>query len=154
MSDETAQAQLDEFLSRFEPSIERFAHEALRRMRARLPGAVQMVYDNYNALVIGFVPNDRPSDAILSLAVYPRYVSLCFLQGASLADPLGLLQGSGSVARHIRLASPEHLEDPQVEELVGEALRSARVPFDATLPGELQVKSISAKQRPRRPGKG
>jgi len=40
-----------------------------------------MVYDNYNALVIGFGPNDRPSLAIFSIVLFPRWVTLCFLQG-------------------------------------------------------------------------
>jgi hypothetical protein len=47
-----------------------------------LAGAIAMVYDNYNRLVVGFCPNERPSDAIFSLVLYPRRVGFCFLQGA------------------------------------------------------------------------
>ena len=49
--------------------------------------AVEMIYDNYNWLVIGFSPTDRPSDAIFSLVLPPGRVTLCFLQGAGLPDP-------------------------------------------------------------------
>jgi len=47
-----------------------------------------MVYDNYNFLVIGFSPTERPSEAIFSIAMSPRRVSLCFLQaGPSCQTP-------------------------------------------------------------------
>jgi len=53
--------QLDSFLAKYDPAIVAFARQVLVKMRQRLPGAVQMVYDNYNALMIGFGPNDRLS---------------------------------------------------------------------------------------------
>jgi hypothetical protein len=42
---------------------------ALAKMRARLPGAVELVYDNYNALAIGFGPTERTSEAVFSIEV-------------------------------------------------------------------------------------
>src|SRR4051794_36251607 len=95
--------QLESFIARFTPDIAAQVPVALEKMRSRLPGAIEMVYDNYNALVIGFCPTEKPSEAIFSIAVYPRSIALCFLQGAGLPDPDGLLQGSGNVARHLVL---------------------------------------------------
>jgi len=68
--------QLDSFLAKYNPEIASLARGALTTMRKRLPGSLEMVYDNYYALVIGFVPNERPSDAIFSIALYPGHVSL------------------------------------------------------------------------------
>jgi hypothetical protein len=109
-----------------------------------------MVYDNYNALVIGFVPNERPSDAIFSVVLYPDHVSLCFLQGAGIPDPRGRLLGSGNVARHVRLESADTLDEPEIVSLMNTALHRAKVPLDPKQPRRLIIKSISAKQRPRR----
>ena len=89
--------QLDSFLGKYDPEIAAFAGRALARMRKLVPGAIEMVYDNYNALVIGFCPTERPSEAIFSIVLYPRYVSLCFLQGAGLPDPANRLHGSGKL---------------------------------------------------------
>jgi len=36
-----------------------------------------MVYDNYNGLVIGFGPTERASQGIVSLTIFPRWVTLC-----------------------------------------------------------------------------
>ncbi len=120
-------------------------------MRKRLLGAVEMVYDNYNGLVIGFGPNDRASLAIFSIVLFPRWVTLCFLQGAGLPDPQRRLQGEGRVVRHIRLEDVSVRDDPYVQKLMNLALRRAKVPFDPKSRQQPIIKSISAKQRPRKP---
>ena len=73
-------------------------------MRKLVKGAIEMVYDNYNWLVIGFCPTERPSEAIFSIVMPPGRVTLCFLQGAGLSDPAKRLQGTGHVgAEHSAL---------------------------------------------------
>ena len=121
-------------------------------MRSRLPGAIEIVYDNYNALAIGFGPSERTSEAIFSIAVYPRWVSLFFLQsGIRLPDPKRLLKGTGKRVRHIVLESAADLDRPAVRALMREALARAVVPIDRGGAHRLVIKSVSAKQRPRRP---
>jgi hypothetical protein len=95
----SAEAELDTFLARYTPSVEAQARAALARMRAGVPGAVELVYDNYNALAIAFGANEKLSGVVFSVAVYPRWVSLFFARGPALSDPQGLLQGSGSTVR-------------------------------------------------------
>src|SRR6266542_837710 len=97
---QSAEAQLESFLGKYTPAIADQARVILSRMRERLPGAIQRVYDNYNALVIGFGPSEHASEAIFSIALYPRWVTLFFLQGAGLPDPHKLLKGSGKIVRH------------------------------------------------------
>jgi hypothetical protein len=143
--------RLDGVIAKYSPEIGALARDALVKMRARLPGAVEMVYDNYNALVIGLGPNERASDAIFSIVLYPRWVTLFFLQGAGLPDPHRLLKGSGKVARHIVLEDAEDLDKPEVEQLIAVALERARTPLEGSGPRRLVIKSVSAKQRPRRP---
>jgi hypothetical protein len=138
------------FLSEFSPEIAALGRDATALLRARLPSADVMIYDNYNFLVAGFSPNQRPSDAVLSIALGAQSVSLCFLQGAGLPDPRGILLGSGKVVRHIRLASIDDFNRPEVTALLNAALASARVPFDPARVGSFYVKSVSAKKRPRR----
>lgn len=139
------------FLAKFTPQIEARAHAIIVKMRERLPGATMPIYDNYNALAIGFGPSDRTSDVIFSIAVFPRWVSLFLVGGPQLADPKGLLKGDGSTMRHIVLAGPQSLDDPDVRALMDQAEAFAKTPIDPTAPGGMVIKSTSAKQRPRRP---
>lgn len=146
--------QLDSFLAKYDPAIAEFARQVLAKLRKRLPGAVELVYDNYNGLVIGFGPNDRASVAIFSVVLFPRWVILYFLQGASLPDPQKRLQGQGTVGRHIRLENLSTLDDPYVQSLMNLALHRAKEPLDPKNRRQLIIKSISAKQRPRKPLSG
>jgi hypothetical protein len=143
--------QLDAFLDKYTPEIASLARRALANLRARYPSARELVYDNYNALAIGFGPSDRASEAVFSIALYPRWVSLFFLQARGLDDPDGLLKGAGTTARHIVLEPVEMLDDPRVRDLMEQAVRTAKIPFDPRGTPALVIKSVSARQRPRRP---
>jgi hypothetical protein len=147
--------QLAAFIDKFTPEIASLTKAVLAKMRARYPTALELVYDNYNALAIGFGPAGRPSEAIFSIAVFPKWISLFFLQAQKastpLPDPEKRLQGSGNVVKHIRLDSPATLDEPAVRALMQEAAARAVVPFDPRNKHRLIIKSISAKQRPRRP---
>jgi hypothetical protein len=142
--------QLKAFMSAYAPAIQTAARGALARLRAQLPGAVEIVYDNYNALVIGFGPTERAADAICSIALYPRWVTLFFLDGAALPDPRKILTGGGKIVRHVVLGSAADVDAPAVRALVSHARRRASPPFGRGR-RRLVIKSISAKQRPRRP---
>jgi len=150
MTDE--EAQLESFIARYVPGVAATGRAAIKRLSTRLPGCDVLVYDNYNALAVGFSPDGRTSGLILSIALYPRWVSLFFLDGVDLPDPEGLLKGSGSRVRHVVLGSANDLDQPAHRALMDAAIAQARVPHDGARTGRLVIKSISEKQRPRRPG--
>ncbi len=147
-----AERQLARFVDRFTPEVAARAHALIAAMRARLPGANALVYDNYNALAVGFGGSERASDIVCSIAVYPRWVSLFLVGGPALDDPKGLLKGEGTSVRHIVLTAPDALADPDIEALLAQAVARAKRPIDPAATGRVIIKSISAKQRPRRPG--
>jgi hypothetical protein len=141
--------QLATFLARFSPEIVTLAKAARAKLRKRLPGAIEMVYDNYNALAIGFSPTARPSDAILSIVIFPKRVSVCFIQGKHLPDPRRILKGEGNQVRFMRLdEGAAILDTPPVRALVSEAIAFGETPFAGK--GQLVIRAISKKQRPRR----
>ena len=119
-------------------------------MRKRLPTALELVYDNYNFLAIGYSSTERASDCVMSLACGANGVSLSFYYGATLPDPDGVLLGSGNQNRFVRLESAKTLATPAVERLIAAALAQAKTPMPSMGRGRTIVKSISAKQRPRR----
>ena len=145
--------QLAAFMGKYPAEISALARACLPRLRKFVPGATELVYDNYNALVIGFGPSERASEAIFSVALYPRWVNLFFLQGAKLKDPGKRLKGNGKQVRGVRIEDSTVLEEEEVQALIRQALTRAAVPMDPTDKRRLVIKSISAKQRPRRPKK-
>jgi hypothetical protein len=144
------QAQLEGFIDRYTPEIASDGRRALAFLTARLPTASRLVYDNYNALVVAFGTSGKVADIILSIALYPRWVTLFFLRGTVLPDPLRLLEGGGSTVRSIRLQPISRIAAPEIGALIDAAVNNAS-PLPAAGNGPLIIKSISAKQRPRRP---
>lgn len=145
------ESQIDSFLDKYSPEIAAELRAARAGLQSLFPQGHELVYDNYNALVFGFSATERTSDAFLSVAGYPRWVTLFFLRGTRLTDPGRLLQGSGSQVRSIRLHSARQLSEPAVRALIEQAALAHRDALGRAGPLKTSVKSVSAKQRPRRP---
>jgi hypothetical protein len=123
-------AELTAIIDARPPAMAKLARAVLAKMRDRLPGSVEMVYDKKNALVIGFCSAERASNVINSIAVYSKWVNLYFFEGDTLPDPEGLLQGSGSMVRSIRITDAAQLDRPAVKALIAEARKGAEPPLD------------------------
>jgi hypothetical protein len=147
----TAAQQLEVFLDEFTPDVAATGRAALRKVRRLVPPSIEMVYDNWNGLVVGFGPSMRATDAVLSVAIFPDHVTLCFLYGVKLADPKRLLAGGGNQVRHIKLKSAADLDRPEIKDLIRRAIVSGPATFEKSLERTLVIKSISPKRRPRRP---
>ena len=74
MAEASAEKQLAGFLAKFTPEVAAQAEAILNRMRKRLPTALELVYDNYNALAIGFGPSEKSH-------LRRSFRSLCFRAG-------------------------------------------------------------------------
>jgi hypothetical protein len=145
-----AESRLKSFIEKFEPKHQTLIRAVRRALRKRFPTANEFVYDNYNFFVIGYGPTERPSDCIVSMFAGTNGVGLCFIRGASLADPDKILRGSGNQTRSIRLESANVLARPEVEALIAAAVAQSKAAMPARGRGKLIIRSVSAKQRPRR----
>ena len=153
MKSPAPESQLAGFIAKFSPETATLIKAVRAKMRQRLPHAIELVYDNYNFFVIGYGPTERPSEAVFSIAAQASGVALCFLHGATLSDPDKILRGHGSRVRNIRLPSAAKLDDPVVQTLMAAAIENSPKPFASSTPHRLIIRSVSAKQRPRRSAK-
>ncbi len=148
----TAQQQLDAFLQKYSPDLAKLGREAITHLRKRLPGAICLVYDNYNALAVGFGPGPRASDIVISIAFYPRWATLFLMHGATLPDPDDLLDGKGARIRSVRLMQGlATLKSDAIDQLITAAVLQAGWTLTPAAKGELIIQSVSARLRPRRP---
>lgn len=142
---------LESFLAKFDTANQALIRSVRRALRKRLPSANEMVYDNYNFFVIGYSPSERPSDAVLSLVADHKGVRLAFpYTGSKLPDPHKLLRGSGTQNRALTLDSAARLSHPEVEALIAASIKLTKAPLPATGKGNLIIRSVSVKQRPRK----
>ena len=150
-SDAAVERRIAAFVDKYAPAIAAQLRDARQRLRARFPRGVEMVFDNYNALVFGIGPTDRSRDSFISIAGYPKWVTLFFLDGASLDDPQGLLEGDGKQVRGIRLKAPAEIDSPAVAALIAQAAEPWRDALAAAAPLATVIRMEVANQRPRRP---
>jgi hypothetical protein len=100
--------------------------------------------------VIGFEPTERPSEAFLSLVVYPRCVSVCFLQAVKLPESQNILNGQGKQVRFVWLENAKILDKRAIKTLISEAVKLGGKPLSPKNSEQIIVKLISANQRSRR----
>ncbi len=141
--------QVERFIAKFDPPIARLLRAARKELRRRYPTAVEVVYDNYNALAIGFSSTERTSDVFVTLAAYARGVNLYFMYGRHLPDPAHRLEGNGNQGRFVRLSALSLLDDPDIVALMKAAVQEGDTPLPRTGRGRTVIKMISARQRPR-----
>jgi hypothetical protein len=143
--------RIDAFVDKYAPTIAAQLRDARQRLRAHFPRGIEMVFDNYNALVFGIGATDNTRASFISIAGYPNWVTLFFLDGASLRDPAALLEGDGKQVRGIRLKTPADMDTPAVAALIAQAIGPHRDALAAAPPLATVIKAEVEKQRARRP---
>jgi hypothetical protein len=119
-------SEIDRIIAKQSPAMAKLTKAVLAKLRPRFPGAVEMVYDKKRGMVVGFCPDERASNVINSIGVYSKWINLYFFEADTLPDPEGILQGSGSIVRSVRINSADDLDRPAIKALMVEALRRAR----------------------------
>lgn len=142
------------FIAKFDADNRKLITAVRKALHKRFSTAYELAYDNYNFFVLGYSPTERPSDSVVSLAAGANGVGVCFIRGATLPDPKKVLLGSGRQTRFIRVPSVAVLARPEVKALLAAAVGQARKPFRKAGKPTLIIRSISAKQRPRRRATG
>jgi hypothetical protein len=145
-----AERLLSTFIDRFDDEVAVLIRTARKALRKKMPSAIEQIYDNYNFLAIGFCTTERTSDCVVSLAASAKGVALSFYRGADLPDPKRMLLGSGVQNRFLRIEDGKTLQRDDVGALIDAALSNARTPMASSGKGTTLIKSVSAKQRPRR----
>ncbi len=139
------------FCDKYSPAIAAQMREARARLHALFPRGYELVYDNHNALVLGIGPTPRSADAVISVAGYPRWVTLFFLHAGTLQAPPGLLEPAGPGRLGLRLRSAADLSRPDVQDLLRQATEMQAAAFRSAPPLTTLIKAQAAEQQSRRP---
>jgi hypothetical protein len=141
--------KLKTFLKPFPADVQKTALYLRKFVWDMLPEANELIYDNYNALVIGFSLSDRAGNVICSIATYARYCNFGFFPGTDIPDPKKLLKGGGSMYRYIRVENIENFPVEDMKKMLADARinAGAKMKGEQTLKGATMVKAISAKKR-------
>jgi hypothetical protein len=121
-----APPELLKFLKPYDQAIQTLALKLRELVLDEMAPCHENIYDAYSAVAIGYGWSERLRDGVFHVAVYTNHVNLGFNFGASLSDPLGILEGKGSRIRHISISDHEALKRPEIRSYIQTALRVAR----------------------------
>lgn len=131
---------LVKFLKPYDRAIQDLALRLRSLVLEEMAPCYENIYDAYNAVAIGYGSSDRLQDGVFHIAVYANHVNLGFNEGATLDDPLGILQGAGKRIRHITIKTTSDLARPEIRSYVRRAHKAAIA--DARKLGEATPKHV------------
>lgn len=117
------------------------------------PESNELIYDNYNAVAIGWSVTDRVSHVFCNIAVgrSNHSIQFGFYWGSKIADPEKKLIGNGNQYRYFRVVNLDSFPRPYIKKLMKVAYHySLSLVKDRGLirHGQTIMKSISEKKRP------
>lgn len=141
--------ELKAFLEPFPPFVRDTALQLRKRVLDVVPLAHETVWDASNAVSVAFSTAATKGTDICHVAIYSKHVNLGFADGASLPDPLGLLEGTGKRIRHASFRNPDETRAAWIDDYLRAALRFAGL-TDAMGDGGTTVRVMQGpKRRPK-----
>lgn len=109
-------AEVSAFLANYPENVRLIALRLRGLVRELFPEAVEQIDLPARMIAYGFKPTYK--HMICTIMPYAGWVNLGLPRGAELDDPAGLISGTGKHARHVRLTSPERVDQPEVRTLL------------------------------------
>lgn len=147
--------ELTTFLKPYDKAVQKLALRVRALVLDELGPCHESIYDAYNAVAMAYGPTARLKDAICHIAVYTKHVNLGFNRGATLADPGGVLQGSGKAIRHVTIKTLSDLKRPEILDLLRRAQKQSKPLPGPSAASSAGVTSVVKGSYPtkRRPGR-
>jgi hypothetical protein len=117
------------------------------------PTSNELIYDNYNAVAIGWSLTERQSHTFCSIAVgrSSHNVHFGFYWGSEITDPKRILRGEGNQYRYLLIKEKKDLPITYIKKLMKEAYTNSLMKVkdrNELREGLTVVKSVSDKKRP------
>jgi hypothetical protein len=109
-------ATLTAFLSAYSPDMQAIALKMRTLILDALPDMIEQL--DVSARIIGYGYDRTYKGMVCAIAPQTSSVNFMFSKGNLLPDPDGLLEGTGKLARHIKMRTLADLERPGVQTLL------------------------------------
>ncbi|MEO6228755.1 MAG: hypothetical protein ABJB11_13610 [Ferruginibacter sp.] len=116
------------------------------------PSANELIYDNYNAVAIGWSPTDRVGHIFCNLAIgrTSKNIHFGFYWGSQINDTKKILIGNGHQYRYLLVKDTKSFPTTYIKKLMKEAYKISQEKIkdkSQIMEGATITKSISAKKR-------
>lgn len=148
---------LAKFLSPFDEESKALIYWLREFVWDLYPTANELIYDNYNALAIGWSPTDRVGHTFCSIAAMRtgKNIHFGFYWGSQIADPEKKLIGKGKQYRYLLVKDKNKFPKTYIKKLLKDAFTNSMLKVkdpSQFMQGLTITKSVSAAKRSRSVG--
>ena len=109
------------FLEPFPKTVSELALWVREFIWDQYPNCNELIYDNYNALALGWSLTDKLTHTFCSIAVFAKYIHFGFYWGSEIDDPEKRLSGNGKQYRYMIVVDKKALPKTYIRKLMKEA---------------------------------
>lgn len=121
---------MDETIDDLFPTATEAVRDILTHVRRLVRDAVPEATEIFYHGALGYGATRSGADRILYVAPQNGYVNLGFFFGAGVADPSGVLEGSGKRMRHVKIRTTLAVQNPALIPMIQEAWRNGVTAYD------------------------
>ena len=105
MTDPAVEADVARLFANHPPELQAIEHALRDVIRAAAPAAIEKV--DFGNRLIGYGWTMKMRDLLFAIICHKAHVNVQFADGASLADPTGIVEGTGKRIRHVKVRTLE-----------------------------------------------
>jgi hypothetical protein len=122
---ETAEQKIAACLASYDAEIISFAQALRVYLKQETKPAFELAGVSAQSFNIGYGFTTKAWDCYCAIIVYRKHINISLPSGASLSDSEGLLHGTGSRIRHLKIKELKDVQTTAVTKLLGEARTNA-----------------------------
>ena len=113
--------EVEALLKKSSPEVRALAERTRALVRKEFPAAIEQIKGGgWNALWYG--TGSKMYEQVIVIHPGSTYVNLGFARGVELPDPAGLLEGTGTSIRHVKIRDAKDLRAPALKALIHDAV--------------------------------
>jgi hypothetical protein len=144
--------ELLEFLYRYDSAIQSLVLGLRQVIHEEMAPCHEYIFEMRSKVVLLYGSTERViADGICNIGVFRRHVTLGFVRGTDLEDRAGVLLGTGTAMRHIRLTKLSDLDRPEIRRYLRKARRVAGLKRSRDRTADEVVTRVKQKPAPIRP---
>lgn len=125
MASQTTYCTFDELMGMIEPDFRPICTTLRDIITRNHPDCVEIIWERQRIASYGVGPK-KMTEHYAYIAPHKNHINLGFYHGAVLADPDGLLEGTGQMLRHVKIRDVKSAENPRIDALIAEAIIEMR----------------------------
>jgi hypothetical protein len=120
----TIPADVEKLMAEHDPDIQAIERRLRQVILEAMPDARETV--DWGNHLLAYSLGERMRDLAFAIIAHKAHVNLQLADGADLADPDGLVEGTGKRIRHVKCRSVEDCERPALRRLIDQELALKR----------------------------